>query len=166
MSYKEIQSTENIKKNIIFDENYVFPGLEEELKKFLKKQENGENCFDMQISGVNKYNESVDIQVVNFDNSGITVNVHDFKNEIYKTRMLELNKSLQLQFEADSYFYDFGKDTEKAAKVITDVLIQVYEVFEIDYNYQTGNNTPQGGCMIVFMLLSSSFLSLLFLIIS
>jgi len=29
MSYKEIQSTENIKKNINFDENYVFPGLEE-----------------------------------------------------------------------------------------------------------------------------------------
>ena len=179
MAYKLIKSKKisdaNLSSKILAnknknDENFVFEGLEEKLNEYLKQKKEDETIFALQIIGYDRDKVNIiEIQIVKFDDTGMIVNFYGLDEEFFKILMSEIKKRMPGSIDDGlSYSNDFGTDTMTAAKNISDIFIEVFEVFEIKYEYQyqsLNDNPSSAGCMVIFILLSSSFFTMLFLIL-
>lgn len=154
------------------DENFVFEGLEEKLNEYLKQKKEDEAIFALQIIGYDRDKVNIiEIQITKFDDTGMIVNFYGLDEEFFKIRMSEIKKRMpgSIGDNGLSYSNDFGTDTMTAAKNISDIFIEVFEVFKIKYEYdninETYDNPSSSGCLVIFFLLLSSFFTMLFLIL-
>ena len=172
MAYKEISaSLDPVADKHREDPNFVYPGLEKKLKQFLKSQENSQHHV-LDIGGIDKFGQYQFLQIIDYStmgdkNPGIFLSIVPFENQEHEVKMSKINNDLSLEIEEGCYFKKYGSDYKKASNDISKILVNVYGLYQIEYDKVPKNiNSSQGGCMVIFLLLSSSFFTLLFLIVS